>query len=158
MNTGKEPSPAGSLSRKVLDPPVPRPFAKSTWQWDPTSVRLVHLFSLIIDLRMDVIYVTDPGVSQAATSDRTTTVTPDDDEDFEDIDQPLDLSCKTPTDVQSTSSLVASHQHDRRTLELDFFSSNFLARLTESIVQPVRSCPSVCLCVNQGGANYNRLT
>ena len=67
-------------------------------------------------------------------------MTADDDEDLEDSDQPLDLSCKTPSDVQSTSSLVASQQqHDRRTLQLDFFSSNFRARLAELIVQSVRS-------------------
>ena len=78
---------------------------------------------------MDVLnlyVVADRAVVQAAASERSTTVSPDNEQDLYDSDQPLDLSCKKPADVQSTSSLVASqHPHDRRTLELDFLSSHF---------------------------------
>jgi len=33
-----------------------------------------------------------------------------------------------------------------------------LAQLTELVVQPFKSCLSVCLCVNQSGTGHNRYT
>ena len=74
-------------------------------------------------IQTDAIDIADTGLDQLA-SGRATVATSDDEEDVDDADQPLDLSCKTADDVQLSSSLVTSqHQYGQRTLELDLLPS-----------------------------------